>query len=76
MTPKIEDKPIYCSAWVSKINDHVMCNTIPCCGFCLDGRKIGEKYKSLSGKPLHEVEGKHPLINGKFVWDDGEVHKA
>ena len=72
--PKIEDKPTYCSAWVSKVNDKVMCNTIPCCGFCLDGRKIGDKYKSLKGEPLHETTGGHPLVNGKFVFNDGTIH--
>ena len=74
MIPKIEDKPFYCSAWISKLNNHVQCNTIPCCGFCIDGRHIGCKYKSLTGKPLHGKIGKHPLVNGKFIFNDGTVN--
>lgn len=36
MTPKIENKPVYCHAWISRINREPSCNTIPCCGWCWD----------------------------------------
>lgn len=69
---KIENKPPYCSAWISKVSDKVLCNTIPCCGFCFNGVGKGEKYVDLNGKPLHEKIGKHPLVNGKFVFANSE----
>lgn len=83
-TPKIEDKPTYCSAWVSKINDHVMCNTIPCCGFFIHGSctKVTNGFmfsNDKNGKLVEDPEklnkiGLHPLVNGKFIFNDGEIH--
>jgi len=31
----IEDKPKGCFAWTPKNSKKVMCNSIPCCGFCV-----------------------------------------
>lgn len=71
MTPKIEDKPIYCSAWVSKVSDKVMCNTIPCCGYAYHGCKD----KVTNGFTDTDKVGRHPLVDGKFVFNDDTIHK-
>jgi len=68
----IENKPIYCNAWISKISDKVMCNAIPCCGFC-HGLKMMKKNSDESHFDFNST-GKHPLVNGKFVFNDGTVH--
>ncbi len=69
--PKIKDKPTYCSAWVSKISDKVLCNSIPCCGFCIHGRT--DRVTKGFEKFVNDV-GRHPLVNGKFVFNDGTIH--
>jgi|LakMenE01Jun11ns_1017448.scaffolds.fasta_scaffold6530381_1 hypothetical protein len=52
---KIENKPVYCNAWTSNISDKVMCNTIPCCGYCVHGRTD----KVLDGFTAIDKVGKH-----------------
>jgi hypothetical protein len=66
---KIEDKPIYCSAWVSKISKKVMCNTIPCCGF----QMVGDLHKNRPNLDTDKI-GSHPLVDGKFQFKDGTFH--
>ncbi len=61
---KIEDKPKYCHAWISRINRNVMCNTIPCCGFSSHGRTD----VVTKGFTKTDKVGKHPLVNGEWVF--------
>lgn len=67
---KIENKPKYCSAWVSKISKKAMCNVIPCCGFCRHGKsdKVSPGFNDIN------KVGKHPLVDGKFRFDDGTFY--
>jgi len=60
MQPKIENKPIYCNAWISKISDKVSCNTIPCCGFCMSPAMEAAIKKEGSFKSYDKI-GLHPL---------------
>ena len=83
-TPKIEEKPTYCHAWVSKVSDKVMCNSIPCCGYAHHGLKdrvTNGFMKSLNKDMIleddpHKLEkiGSHPLVDGKFMFNDGTFH--
>ena len=83
-TPKIEEKPTYCHAWVSKVSDKVMCNTMTCCGYAFHGLKdrvTNGFMKSANKKGLleddpHKLEkiGSHPLVEGKFMFNDGTFH--
>lgn len=70
MNIKIENKPLYCSAWVSKISCRVMCNRIPCCGFSVHGRTD----KASPGFKDTDKVGLHPLVGGKFQFSDGTFH--
>ena len=47
---KIEDKPTYCHAWTSNISDKVMCNSIPCCGYCFHGKtdRVTDGFKDVN----------------------------
>ena len=68
--PKIKNKPSYCNAWVSKVSETVQCNTIPCCGFFTHGRTdIVIKGFDINKK------GKHPLVDGEFIYNDGIRHE-
>ena len=83
-TPKIEEKPTYCHAWVSKVSDKVMCNTMTCCGYAHHGlhdRVTNGFMKSLNKDGLleddpHKLEkiGSHPLVDGKFMFNGGTFH--
>jgi len=67
---KIENKPTYCSAWISKISKKVMCNTIPCCGFSIHGQKDKISQGFLGKNKI----GAHPLVDGRFQFNDGTFH--
>ncbi len=67
---KIENKPKYCHAWVSKTSSKVMCNSIPCCGYSIHGLTD----KVLSDFKDTDKIGRHPLVDGKFKFDDGTFH--
>ena len=60
MTPKIEDKPIYCHAWTSLISDKVMCNSLPCCGFCMSPG-FEKVIKDEGSFKDYDKIGRHPL---------------
>ncbi len=66
---KIENKPIYCSAWVSQLSSKVMCNSIPCCGYFLHGKT----NKVTPGFNTEQI-GRHPLVDGRFQFKDGTFH--
>ncbi len=55
---KLKDKPFYCHAWTSKISDKVLCNHMPCCGYC-HGMEAGIKREG-SFKTYKDL-GLHPL---------------
>ena len=58
--PKIEDKPKYCHAWKSQALGTVLCNTIPCCGFCVS--PAAEKaIKQEKGFGTYNKVGRNPL---------------
>lgn len=61
--PRIEDKPDYCHAWISKVSPRVMCNSIPCCGFCTGTNEL--RKEKTPGTFNWEGKGKHPFIDGK-----------
>ena len=61
---EIEDKPLYCHAWISKINRNVMCNSIPCCGFFIHGKTD----RVTKGFEVIDKVGRHPLVDGKWVF--------
>jgi hypothetical protein len=83
-TPKIEEKPKYCHAWVSKVSDKVMCNTITCCGYAHHGlkdrvtngfmRSVNENGEWFDDPHKLEKVGSHPLVDGKFMFNDGTFH--
>ena len=47
-----------------------MCNCIPCCGYSMHGKTD----KTLSGFKDTDKIGLHPLVEGKFKFNDGTFH--
>lgn len=62
--PKIEDKPIYCHAWVSKVSDQVMCNHLPCCGFQIN-KSMEDSIRREGSFDGYDKVGLHPLTETK-----------
>ncbi len=60
---KIQDKPIYCSAWCAKGSNVVQCNTIPCCGFSMSKWMEAAIKREGSFKDYHKT-GLNPLSYG------------
>jgi len=49
----IKEKPYGCKAWTPKDSDKVMCNTMPCCGFCV-GKGMQEAIRKDGSFPSNK----------------------